>query len=299
MANAAQSYAAQFGLGAIGGNSTATTRYDFRDTPFGLDEHFIDANGLRGTTSHVVERNLAGNRPCSGAVRCQPTAVELANMLEWMMQGTTSGSPTVTYPLSAGTMKTRAVVIDRVTNVYTYATVGVASWEVSGGEDQALDWTLNLVGLDESVGNAGTFPALTLDTTTFPFKFTDCTLNCASTLYTPKSFRLSVDYHIDRQRFFNSQTLTGIYSQDRTVTFETSLPDGEAHALYGVGRGGFSVVITATTGNSVLTMTMPAVAAPRRTPPVPERREIMLPIVGQAFRSGSTLELSVSLNPTP
>lgn len=295
MASAAQSYAAQFGLGTIGGNSTATSRYDIRETDLGLQENFIDANGLRGTTARVVERNLAGNRPCSGSVSMQPTAVELSNMLQWIMGGSTSGSPTVTYPF-ADTRPQRSVVIDRVTNVYSYNTAAVSSWSVSGMEDQALNWKLNLIALDEYVAAAGSFPSLTLDTTTFPFKFTDCVVNCAGTVYTPKNFTLNVDYKIDTGRFFNSQTLTGIFSQDRVVTFQASFPDAEAHALYGVGRGGFSVLITATALNAVLTFSMAAVAVPRNTPPVPERREIMLPIRGQAFQSGSTLELVTTLD---
>lgn len=295
MAAAAQSYAAQFGLGTIGGNAVATTRYDFRNTNLGLQENFIDANGLRGTTAHVIERNLAGNRPCAGSVSMQPTAVELSNMLQWIMGGTPTGSGVVTYPL-ADTRPVRSAVVDRVTNVYSYNTTGVASWSVSGSEDQALDWEFNLISLDEYVAAAASFPALTLDTTTFPFKFTDCVVNCAGTVYTPKNFRLNCDYVIDTGRFFNSQTLTGIYSRDRRITFEASFPDAEAHALYNVGRGGFSVLITATALNAVLTLSMAAVAVPRLTPPVPERNEIMLPIRGQAFQSGSTLELVTTLN---
>lgn len=296
-AAAAQSYAAQFGLGTIGGNSTATSRYDFRDTDIGLQENFIDANGLRGTTARSVERNLQGNRPCGGSVTMQPTAVELAGMLQWIMGGNTSGTPTVTYPL-ADTRPQRSVVVDRVTNVYSYNTAAVSGWSVSGSEDQALTWNLNVVALDEYVAASGSFPSLSLDTTTFPFKFTDCVVNCGGTVYTPKSFRLNANYMIDTGRFFNSQTLTGIFSRDRVITFEAPFPDAEAHALYGVGRGGFSVVITATSANATLVFSMAAVAAPRITPAVPERNEIMLGIRGQAFKSGSTLELVTTLNAT-
>lgn len=298
MAASAQSYASQFGLGTISGNATATTAYTFRGTTLGLDEHFIDANGLRGAISHFIPRNLAGNRPCSGTVQMQPTAVEWSNLLQWML-GTANASNV--YTITAA-RPTRSVVIDRVTNVWTYATVGVEGFELSGAEDQALDLTLRMVGLDETNPPAApnTFPALTIDTTTFPFKFTDCVVNCNGTVYNPKEFRLTADFHVDKQRFFNSQTLTGIYPQDLTINFESSFAYAEASALYNVGRAGFSVLITATAGNASLTISLPNVAVPRKSPPVPFRREIMLPIIGQAFATNtSQLEMTATLIPTP
>jgi hypothetical protein len=298
MAAAAQSYAAQLGMGVIGSVAAATLRFDFRNTTLGLAENFIDANGLRGTRSHVIERNLAGNRPCGGGISLQPTAVEWSNLLQWMTGGTPTGSPTVTYPLS-DSVPVRTVVVDRVTKVYTYDTAGIDSWTLSGTEDQALDLDLQVVALDETVGNSGTFPSLSLDTTTFPFKFTDCVIVGNSVTVQPKNFRLTLNNMIDKQRFFNSQTLTGIYARDRVISFECSLPYCDTAALYNVGRAGFTVTITATSGNSILTFSMVAVAFPRNTPTVPERAEIMLPLRGQAFRSGSTLELVTTLNPTP
>jgi hypothetical protein len=281
-------------VGVVDG--VATTRFDFRTTSLGMGEGFIDANGLRGTRARSIERNLQGNRVIAGSIRMQPTALEMASLLEWMMWGTVAGT---SYPLGEAA-KLRSVVTDRVIKVDTVATAAVNGWTLSGSSNQALDLELRVVGLDQTEGNAGTFPALTLDTTTFPFKFTDCVITANSGTHQLTDFSLKCEHMIDTGRFFNSQTLTGIYARDRVITFEANFPDGDSHSLYGLGRAGFAVVITATSGATSLVLTMANVAAPRRSADVPERAEILLPISGQAFKSGtSTLELTCVLDSTP
>jgi hypothetical protein len=106
---------------------------------------------------------------------------------------------------------------------------------------------------------------------------------------------ITIDNAIDRDRFFNSQTATALPPMDRHVTMELSAPYGDASALYGMGAAGAAVVATFTNGGAVLTMTAGRVAFPRKSPGVPGRQEIMLPLHGTAYKSGSTAELVTTL----
>ena len=75
--------------------------------------------------------------------------------------------------------------------------------------------------------NSGTFPALTLDTTTQIFMYYDAVMVINSVTTTMKDWKLTIDNKIDKERFLNSQTLTAVNSQDRKVLFETNVPWGD------------------------------------------------------------------------
>lgn len=287
------------GKGGIGSASPVTSRFDYRNESLKMREELIDANGVRGTRSRSTERTRPGLRRVAGSISLQPNSLEMAYFLEWVMGGTPSGSPAVTYPL-ADTLPSRFVTFDRVAKVFTYAgcKVDVATFRASQGEPLNLD--LQIVGTTETVGNAGTFPALSLDTTTQPFIFSDLALTIgASSSITAKDFELSINNMIDKDRFFTSLDLVSAEALDRAISLKCTLPYGDYTALYNAGGTGVAASATFTNGGSVLTMTMPAVRYMRESPETPGRVEIMLPITGTVLKSGSTAELSITLNPTP
>lgn len=275
-----------------------TVAFDFQSEQLVCEEEFLDTNGVRGTRSRAVERNRQGNRRIHGPIELQPTTVELSNLLAWCLGGTPSGSPTVTYPLG-DTLSTRYVTVDRVAKVFTYNGVAVDNLTITGSQGQPMKFHLDCVGQDETVANAGTFPAgLVLDITTQPFIFTDLVLSVAGTSYNAKEVSIGISNVIDKERFFNSQTLVSAIAHDRHITVSTSLPYGDAVAVYGASTiaGGVAVVATFTNGTSVLTLTFVKVAFPRHSPHVPGRVEIMLPLTGKALKSGTTLELVTTLH---
>jgi hypothetical protein len=285
-------YLSQLGIGT---SSTVSTRLDFESETLALQETLYDFNGLRGTRAHDVSRIRPNTRSVSGTVSLQPTSVELSQILAWCFGGTSSGTGTITYPL-ADTLFSQYVSVDRGAAVHTYSGVYVNRATFSATQGGPLKVSLDLLGIDETVNAAGSFPSLTLDTTTKPFLFFDLALTIgASQQYFADDFELTIDNALDTNRFFNSPTLTAVYTQDRKVTFRSRLPYGAASALYGAGSSGVAMNATFTYGTQVLTFTAGTMVFARSAVPVSGRGEIMLPIEADLMKSGNNLELTTTL----
>lgn len=278
--------------------SPVTKRFDYQREDLKLREEFKDGNGLRGTLSPKIERVRPGIRRVSGPIVFQPNAVELALLLPWILGTNGVGSPTATYAL-ADTAQTRFVAIDRnAGNLATYDTVAVDTATFRASQGEPLEVELDLVGKDETIG--GSFPAISIDTANGPWMLHDLvlTINAVSAIK-PRDFTLTVSNGIDRERFFNTQTLTAANKLSRRITFGTMVPYGDFTTLYGTGAGGVAVTAVFTNGGAVLTFSLVKVAFPRESAATPGRVEVMLPLSGQAYQSGATLELETSLNPGP
>lgn len=253
---------------------------------------------MRGTRSHSVERNLESIKRVGGQLVMQPNVVELGLLLPWIFGAAGSGAGTVTYAL-ADTIPTRYVHIDRVAKVFEYAGVGVDSATFRASQGEPLELELDCIGQTETVDNAGTFPALSIDLTTRPWMFHNLVLSIAGTTYNTRDFTCTVNNHIDRERFFNSQTLTAVNAMDRDITISATLPYGDATAVYtsGMAAGGVAAVATFTNVDSdVLTLTFVKVAAPSLSPVVEgPRSEVMLRWQGSAFKSSTTEPLVTTI----
>lgn len=286
----AYSHLAQLGISA---SSPVDARFDFRSEDLKLQEEFMQLDGMRGTLSRSSERNRQGIRRVSGPIRLQPTAVEWARLLPWILGTPASGN---IYAL-AESLPSRYVVVDRVTKVFTYEGVKVNRATIKASQGQPLDLELDLIGVDESPGNAGTFPALDLDTSTQPFVFHDLTFTIAGGAVKAKEVTIVIDNKLDGDRFFNSPTLNSAFNAtDRNISLQTSLPYGDHSALYGTGPGGVSATANFVNGGTSLLWEFIRVAFPRQSPGTPERQEIMLPLQGQALTLGSEKELKVTLD---
>jgi hypothetical protein len=117
-------------------------------------------------------------------------------------------------------------------------------------------------------------------------------LSIAATTYNCRDFSCTVRNFLDRERFFNSQTLTAVSAMDREITVSATLPYGDASAVYtsGMAAGGVAAVATFTNADSdVLTLTFVKVAAPSLSPMIEgPRSEVMLRWSGTAFKSSTT-----------
>ena len=155
---------------------------------------------------------------------------------------------------------------------------------------------MDVVGIDEAVNAAGSFPNLTLDTTTKPFLFYDLALTIGATQqYWCQEFELSIANAIDRNRFFNSPVLTALNPTDRQIRFRTKVPYGAASALYGAGSSGVALSAVFTYGGQILSITAGTLVFPRKKLTVPGRQEILVPIEGFLMKSGGTYELTTTL----
>jgi hypothetical protein len=284
-------YAAKLGIGTA---STVDQPLDFLSESLAVDEQFVDRAGIRGTRSHPIEVMRAGNRSVGGALMLQPNAQEWAYLLPWMLGTAASGT---TYAL-AETVPERYVTADRVSKVHTYDGCKVNVGRVRGTQGAPLDLTLDLLGIDETQANSGTFPALTLDSATGPFMFSDGAVVIGGVTYQIKECEIVIDNKLDGDRFLNSRTRTAIVAQDREVMVNFSLPWGDAVAAYNSGVGGVAVTVTFTNGTVSLAFSFVKVVFPRKSPTVPGKQEIMLPLQGVAKSSGATKELVVTLDHT-
>lgn len=281
----------------IGTTSTVDQPLDFHSENLAVAEEFHDSNGLRGTRSRAVERVRRNIRRIGGSINFQPNPQEMAYLLPWILGANASGT---TYAL-AETVQARYVTIDRVTKVLTYDNCKVNRATFRASQGGPLEVGLDVLGVDETVANAGTFPAINLDVATGgPFMFTELVLVIGGVTYQAREFEVSVDNMVQADRFFNSETLsTAAQAQDRMITLRTSLPYGDAVAAYGSGPGGVAVTATFTNGAMSFLMTFVKVTFPRHSATVPGRTEIMLPMMGVAYKSATTEPLVCTLDHSP
>ncbi len=291
-----------------------TKRYNFESATFALDEEFVDNNGIRGTVARSGELVSPGKRRCQGQIVIHPTALELAAILEWAMGGTPTGSGTVTYPLSETHAAdangifgrpTRYIALDTVSKVHSFDSVAVDKLTIRGSGDgeQKLEVILDLIGIDETspLGAAGTFPSLNIDTTTYPFMFNQLVMVANGHTYVCKDYEGTWDFAIDKERFFNSITLTALCMTDRHVRVNFNIGWGDGFADYGLGVAGAAVTATFTYGGGTLAIAYNNVKFPRKGPTFQGRgMEIMQRMEGISYKTGtSNLETVTTLNQGP
>ena len=282
-----EGYASQLGMDSV---AAVGTLYPFQSCDGGVDEMLIDANGIRGTRERSVERVRSGNRHVAYSIVLEPTALELSKLLPYCL-----GSA---FALT-DTLPTFFVVVDKVSHVMTNGLCVVNKAVISGREGEPLRLTLDIHGQDETIGNAGSFPSLSSDTTTFPLIFTDLAFTVNSAVTLTKSFDLTIDNMVDSNRFFNNPTTNKPLPQDRHVTLNAVLPYGDANALYGLGSAGTSCSATFTNGGSVLSLVAGKAVFMRKPINVPGRSEILMPFPGEFFKSGATSALTVTMTVGP
>jgi len=271
---------------------------DFQSENIALNEELIDTGGLRGTRSHASERVRRGRQRIAGTLTVAPTAVELAALLPWVLGAAASGT---TYAL-AETLPERYVFIQRGDGsdgkVFEYP-CKVNRCTFRAGPGTPLTLAIDVVARTETVTNANTFPAGTIDVSTGPFVFTDLVASIGGSNYAVADFEVVVDNALDAERFHNATTLAAIYPQDRTVSVNLTPPYGDAEALYAVSASVVNTVLTFTNGNTSCVFTMPGVHYPMQSPTVAGLGEIMLPLRGTARKVTTTEALVITLDSTP
>lgn len=282
-----------FSLLGMGSTSTVDQALEYQSESLALRENFIDTSGIRGTRSHPSERVRRGQGVVGGSISCTPSPLELSYLLPKILGGNASGT---SYPL-AETLPEFYVAVDRITKVFVYDGCKVNQATFSASVGGPLSVSLDVMGKDETVGNSGTFPSLTLDVAAGPFILSDCALTVGGTTYQFAGVDVTINNALEPQ-FFNSNRAQRFNETDRVISVSLSTPYGDSSALYGPALGGVAVVLTFTNGTVSLTLSMAKVQIPKQSPVVGGRGEIMLPLQGIARKSGSTLELVTTLDST-
>lgn len=288
----------------ISSSNPVDARFNFLSDTVGLNEEHVQTAGNFGTRSEPSERVRTGLRRVGGTIVLNPNLYELNLLLEWIMGGTpTVGTPAgkTTFPLS-DTLPTRYITSDRGQKVFTYDTCAVARARFYSTQGGPLSLTLDVVGKDESIGNSGTFPALSINVATLPFMHQDLVLTINSVAHKCPEVELIIDNQIDTDRFFNSSTLTSVQPIGRSVMLNTMLPYGDSSAAYNLASAGVTADATWTNGNYSLQAVIAALQIPADTPRVESRNEVFLKINAPCRKvgvtAGTTDELSLILDLT-
>lgn len=284
--------ASKFGVGA---SAPATLLLDLMSGDVGLQETLINGTGVRGTRTRHKSRTRKGTRRPTGSITIEPNVDELLFWLPYILGGTPSGT---TYPLGE-TLSSFIVTKDMVTKVFTYTGCKIASASFKSSQGGPLQLTLNIEGVDETVGNAGTFPDIELGEAA-PFVHHDGAFAVNSlTGRTFFDFELNIDNMLDGERFGNSATRTALNPTDRNITVSLTPPYGGNHDMYALLETGVPISATFTNGTVSVAFSMPFVQVPRVTPLIAGKAENRLMLKGEARGDDANSELVVTLDSTP
>jgi hypothetical protein len=280
---------------AIGPAAPTTLPLDFSGETLGLREVFLDPQGLRGTRAHAAARVRPSARLVTGDVTLgAPTATELGYILPYVTGGsaTPSGGGN-TFP-AAETLSAFFLDLLRGATLFRYTGCRVSRAEFSATAGGPLRVNLSVLGVDETKPG-GAFPSLTLANDSF-FIWPDSVgaVVIDGTMIDCFSWRLVWD-NVVQVRSVNSQTATVVYSTDRIITQEFRVPWGDAETLYGLAQGGVATSVTLTNGTTSFSASSANFQAPRQSPDVAGRDEIVNVISGMCRYSSGGLGTECTL----
>jgi hypothetical protein len=296
----------QFGICAAGGGA-ATTAFEFLEETLTSEREIIRTEGIRGTRLHPVERLRQGRQTPSGMVKLEPTYAELVTILPYIAAAASAQAGYNTYTPGDTVPVAFDAWIDRVAKVFVYNSCRTAKVTFKGGPGTPLSMAWEIEALSETVGNAGTFAALTISATP-PFVFEDGVLTIGGATYQVIDFELVIDWVLKKDRFVNSLTRTDLPSTDLMITVKLVVPyTSDTVALYDGSVAGAAANINFTylgagggaAGTNLKFDIAKIVFPAKKSPNVPNKDEITLLLEGEAKKSGSVAPLIISLDSTP
>lgn len=279
----------------IGTTSPVTTRLgSFAANQFTLNQQLIRPQGGDGNLDPLFNRVRLGVPTLQGQIRTEPTLSELTVLLPWSYGATPTGTD---YPLGS-TFVGHYVSMDKRHKVFDYVGVKVSSVVFECLPNAPMTATFNCLGLTETVNNAGTFPALSADASTYYPILTDGVFSVNGNAVCSELLRLTIDNVAVYRPFTNcTRGPTGIMSTERIITIEF-LPgyDSDHAGLYPPSPTGWPVVVTFTIDALSLTWSMGKVIFEKQSPFANSAQEMMkLPMRGRALRQTSTPALVTTL----
>lgn len=294
MSTASVGVLAKLGLGA---SNPVDQPLEFQQETVKKVGQILETGGIRGTRSHASERTREGPYKITGQIVCQPSPVELDYLL-YKVCGTAKTGGNV-FAL-AETIPEFYYTADRVAKVITYAGCKAVKTTFAASAGGLLTVTVDVEGKTETIGAAGSFPSLTLDTGA-PYALHDTTgaVVIGGTAYEVNNLEIVIENVFNGDRFNNSISRTDIPIIDRNVTLKMTLPYTSTETgLYDAGASGAACTITFTNGNYSLLFSFAAIQYAADTPTVGGKDEIPLTLTCVARKSGSTAELIITNDST-
>lgn len=295
MATPAMGHQAQLAMKTALPFDTSAEAYEFTRESLVKRQTHVETGGIRGTRSHISENVSLGPYKVGGQIVMHPTPIQLANLLPRMLGASASGD---TFAL-AETVPAFQVQIDRKTKVFTYTDCKVNRALFRSSAGNPLELTLDIEGLTESVGSAGSFPALTLSTQQ-PYMHHQAAITLVGATREVDGIEITIDNGLLVDRFNNSITRTALPEGDRVIRFSCDCPySADEVALYNQAVGGSAGSVVWTNGGFSLTFSFARLQVPDQSPHVPGRsKEIPLRLEMVARMNGSTRELIVTNDAT-
>lgn len=262
---------------------------------FGKRGAVFQTGGIRGTRSRVGERTRDNIYTVGGSFSTNPGPADLDLLLYWLA-GTAKAGNDIAL---AETVPEIYVAAMKGAQQYLWSGCKLASGTLSATQGGPLTFACQIEGKTETAGTVTGLSALTPSLAT-PYMFYDASLTIGGTTYQFKEFNVTIDNGLKLDRFMNSVSRTDLPETDRSVSVSLGLPfTSDTLALYDTGATGAAVNITLTNGTVSLLIAMPYVQFPAQPHEMPGRDEILLPLSGQAMKSGSSLEVLFTNDSTP
>ena len=253
-------------------------------------ETFRETGGMRGTRSRHQSRVRRETERVGGNIQFHPGASELDWFLPYILGGATGAGVTAL----AETIPAFYALIDRIAKVHTYNAVKVNMMKLTGAMGAPVALSLDLEGQSETIGNAGTFPAIVIPDE-HQFIFPDAAVTIDSVEYPMKRFELTLNNFLDSGRYMNATTRSSIPATDREVGLSLTLgytPD--TVALYDLAIAGVTGSLVLADGTDTYTIDFANLKAPTDSPVVSSKSEIDYTINFTARRTDDDAELLVT-----
>lgn len=285
-----QGFAAKLAFDSVLPFDASSEPFEFISESLAMVQTHANSQGVRGTRSRFADRTRIVTEAITGNILMRPTVVEIDRLLPRIF-----GAATVANVTSlSDSMIEFQVMVDRVAKVFTYSGCRISRATIQGTSGGPIEFSLDIEGETESIGNAGTFPSLTIDTGNM-YVFSDLTLTLNSVAREVTSFSLVIDNLLDTSRYMNSVTRAEIPAQDRQVTLTCEVPYTTTNeALHDLAVAGISGSLAMNNGTSTYTFAFGNLKSAANSPIVGGKTEIMLPLVFDCYRSGANSEVQVT-----
>lgn len=262
----------------------------------GVKRTLHDSNGTRGTFWKDANRMNEDRRMVAPRLSTEPTAAELAKLLEWAMGGTPTGTTTKTYPWSDTPLGWYVHFKPKAGEEWFLEEVAVDQLTLSAQVGGGLTADVDLVGKDYD-STRSDFPSLSYDQTKQPFLLSRLALLVGGVTRNCRSFSFNILGGIDRDRFLNSQTLTTLQrlSAGFGVTFE--VPSGDnGSQFWASGLAGATLNAEFTTaGGSAFEIDIANMKFEGDSPVHAAGSEGFITVSAQALRVGSSTPVTLTV----
>jgi hypothetical protein len=268
--------------------STNAVAVSFRECSLAGSRTFLREDGHRGTRQRQGCRARIASDTSAGSISGYFSTAEIDYILGRVIGsvGGSAGTGTAGDPwLPAEALTKFYAGVDKVAAKYLYE-LWPTSLEVSGSEQQYVNWNLNCTGTAETVYSSS-WPA-TAYTCGTSFLFSDATFTYNSTAYKIKSFRLNIDNVVDDQNFQNAISPTNFEAQDLAVTLDLECVfNSDNIALYRAALAGAAASLAISDGTTTYTFAFGNAKIPNGAPTIPATGRVTFPVQLEAYRTST------------